>query len=99
MSAHSNDPGCSHIGQITAVPPAGRVCDQCVAKGDTWVHLRTCLSCGRVGCCDQSKNQHATKHYQETSHPLIQSMEPGEDWIYCYVDDVGMEPPPNFRKR
>lgn len=99
MSATSNEPGCSHIGHINAVPPAGRVCDQCVAMGDQWVHLRTCLSCGRVGCCDQSKNQHATKHYQQTSHPLIQSMEPGEDWIYCYVDDVGMEPPRGFRKK
>jgi uncharacterized UBP type Zn finger protein len=59
--------------------------------GDSWVHLRSCLSCGRVGCCDESKNQHATKHYYETTHPAIQSLEPGEHWRYCYADDLFRE--------
>ena len=64
-----------------------------MATGDTWVHLRLCLACGFVGCCDSSPNQHATEHFEEAGHPLIQSFERGEDWIWCYVDDsVVMEP-------
>jgi uncharacterized UBP type Zn finger protein len=59
--------------------------------GDTWVHLRACLSCGTVGCCDQSKNRHATKHYHDTGHPLIQSIGSDDRWIYCYVDEVMMD--------
>jgi uncharacterized UBP type Zn finger protein len=66
---------------------ASRVCDECIATGDTWVHLRTCLHCGHVGCCDDSKNRHATGHYRHTGHAVIQSAEPGEDWRWCYVDD------------
>jgi len=66
--------------------------------GDRWVHLRTCLVCGQVGGCDESKNTHATKHFRETGHPLIQSLEPGEDWVYCYEDDIAMEPPPELRR-
>ena len=56
--------------------------------GDSWVHLRLCLSCGHVGCCDSSKNKHATKHFHRTKHPIIQSFEPGEDWRWCYVDEI-----------
>lgn len=63
-------------------------------SGDRWVHLRLCLECGHVGCCDSSPNRHATKHHHATDHPLIQSFEPGEDWIYCYVDDVAMRSSP-----
>jgi len=74
------------------VAPISTVCDECVAKGDSWVHLRACLRCGHVGCCDQSKNKHATRHYRATQHPLIRSLERGEDWIYCYVDRVMMLP-------
>jgi uncharacterized UBP type Zn finger protein len=59
--------------------------------GDTWVHLRECLTCGHIGCCDSSKNKHATKHFHATEHPLVQSFQPGEDWIWCYVDQVVME--------
>jgi uncharacterized UBP type Zn finger protein len=87
-----SNPYCRHIDTITRVAPTSRVCDECVAMGDTWVHLRACISCGHVGCCDASKNKHATKHYRTTAHPLIQTIERGEDWIYCYVDDVAMEP-------
>lgn len=65
-----------------------RVCEDCVKIGDTWVHLRLCLECGHVGCCDSSKNKHATKHFHATNHPIVQSIEPGEDWRWCYIDEV-----------
>ena len=84
-------PECSHIASVVVVEPASDVCDECVALGDSWVHLRACLSCGHVGCCDQSKNKHATRHFRSSGHPLIQSLEPGEDWLYCYVDHLMME--------
>ena len=67
--------------------PAGRGCRECLAMGDVWVHLRTCLHCGHVGCCDASKNKHATGHFHFTGHAVIQSAEPGEDWRWCYVDN------------
>ena len=57
--------------------------------GDTWVHLRLCRTCGHVGCCDDSKNKHATKHYRALEHPVIRSFQPGEDWTWCYIDEVG----------
>lgn len=63
-------------------------CEECVKMGDTWVHLRECLVCGHVGCCDSSKNKHATKHFHSTSHPVMRSVEPGERWGWCYVDDA-----------
>ena len=66
-------------------------CEECLATGDSWVHLRLCLECGHVGCCDDSKNKHATKHYRATSHPVIRSFEPGERWRYCYPDDLFVE--------
>ena len=62
--------------------------------GDTWIHLRLCLTCGHVGCCDSSKNKHATKHFHATGHPLIESYEPGEDWAWCYIDEVVLQPIP-----
>ncbi len=83
---------CQHISSVVVVEPTSEVCDQCVALGDRWVHLRACLSCGQVGCCDQSKNKHATKHYRASGHPVIQSIEPGEDWVYCYIDHLMAEP-------
>ena len=91
-AARHQPPVCPHLELVRPVPAAGTVCDRCVAMGDEWVHLRACLSCGRVGCCDESKNKHATKHYHETGHPLAQSIEPGEDWVYCFVDEVAMLP-------
>jgi uncharacterized UBP type Zn finger protein len=84
---------CTHMDQIADVrpdPPDG--CGECMQIGDTWVHLRLCLSCGAVRCCDSSKNKHATRHFHESGHPLVQSFQPGEDWIWCYVDELAMEP-------
>ena len=63
------------------------VCPECIEMGDTWVHLRMCTDCGHVGCCDSSKNKHATKHFHKTKHPVIRSIEPGEHWTWCYVDE------------
>jgi uncharacterized UBP type Zn finger protein len=84
---------CSHMEQITeAEPQTPTGCTDCLALGDSWVHLRLCLACGYVGCCDSSPNQHASAHFAETKHPLIQSFERGEDWIWCFVDDVVIEP-------
>jgi len=82
------DETCSHINQIHKVTPSGNGCEECLKLGETWVHLRLCEVCGYVGCCDQSKNKHATKHYHLTRHPIIKSFEPGEDWGYCFVDDL-----------
>ncbi len=79
---------CAHLEQIRLTEPKKHVCEDCVKTGDTWVHLRMCLQCGHIGCCDSSKNRHATKHFQATQHPLIRSAEPGENWIWCYVDEV-----------
>ena len=83
---------CTHLDQIREVKSNTDGCQECLQTGDSWVHLRLCLSCGHVGCCDESKNRHATKHFQVTEHPLIQSDEAGEDWIWCYVDELWMEP-------
>ncbi len=77
---------CVHRDQIQAVTPGTRGCEECLSLGDDWVHLRLCLTCGHVGCCDSSKNKHARKHYQHTRHPIIQSYEPGEHWRWCYAD-------------
>lgn len=77
---------CEHANQIRDVTPSAEGCEDCLRMGDTWVHLRICLSCGHVGCCDNSKNKHATKHFKATGHPIVRSLEPGESWIWCYVD-------------
>jgi uncharacterized UBP type Zn finger protein len=81
-----NNSTCTHIAQIQSVTPSAQGCEECLAMGDFWVHLRECLICGHVGCCDSSKNQHATKHFQATGHPIVRSFEPGEDWRWCYID-------------
>ncbi len=83
---------CTHLNQIRDVTPSAQGCEDCLKTGDTWVHLRECLVCGHVGCCDSSKNKHATRHFSVTGHPIMQSFEPGENWIYCFVDQVIMEP-------
>jgi uncharacterized UBP type Zn finger protein len=80
--------GCIHFDQIQDVTPDSDVCEACVALGDTWVNLRLCMTCGQVGCCDDSKNTHARKHSMATMHPVIMSYKPGEDWLWCYVDEV-----------
>ncbi|MEK7322717.1 MAG: UBP-type zinc finger domain-containing protein [Pseudomonadota bacterium] len=79
---------CAHLDQIKITHTEKNFCDDCIKTGDSWVHLRLCLSCGHVGCCDSSPNRHATKHFQITRHPLIRSAEPGEAWIWCYVDEI-----------
>jgi len=85
-------PTCSHLNQveITQLPEAVDGCEDCLRDGGVWLHLRICLTCGHVGCCDDSPSRHASQHARDTSHPLIRSLEPGEDWSYCYVDDLGM---------
>jgi len=79
---------CDHAGQAQILETEIRVCEDCVKTGDRWVHLRLCLVCGHVGCCDSSKNRHATGHFRETGHPLVRSIEPGERWVWCYVDEL-----------
>ena len=79
---------CDHLARSHPVAPKSSGCEECLLLGDDWVHLRLCLSCGHVGCCDESKNKHATKHYRATRHPVIQSFEPGESWRWCYVDEL-----------
>jgi uncharacterized UBP type Zn finger protein len=80
--------GCSHVKQIKFTKTVVHVCEDCVKIGDEWVHLRLCMECGHVGCCDSSKNKHATKHFYKTKHPIMRSIEPGESWTWCYVDEV-----------
>jgi uncharacterized UBP type Zn finger protein len=79
---------CEHLENIQFTSTDKHVCEDCVKTGDSWVHLRLCLQCGHVGCCDSSKNKHATRHYRESRHPLIRSIEPGEQWVWCYVDQT-----------
>jgi monovalent cation:H+ antiporter-2, CPA2 family len=79
---------CSHIKQIRRVYPSAAGCEECLRNGDDWVHLRICLVCGHVGCCDSSKNKHATSHFHETEHSVMKSMERGENWAWCYVDET-----------
>jgi uncharacterized UBP type Zn finger protein len=79
---------CTHINQIVFASTGKHVCEECVKRGESWVHLRLCLECGNVGCCDSSKNKHARKHSRQTRHPLVRSIEPGEAWIWCFVDEI-----------
>jgi uncharacterized UBP type Zn finger protein len=81
---------CTHLDTIEHLegPPDPAVCPDCVATGSSWVHLRRCTQCGHVGCCDDSPNRHATAHNTATGHPIIRSVEPGEDWLWCYVDEL-----------
>jgi uncharacterized UBP type Zn finger protein len=84
---------CEHAVELKPVPPRAKGCEECLATGSSWVHLRLCLGCGHVGCCDSSPGQHATKHFQKTSHPVIASFEPGERWAWCYVDLAELDVP------
>jgi uncharacterized UBP type Zn finger protein len=79
---------CTHLDQIRDVSPNTNGCEECLATGGRWVHLRMCLTCGHVGCCDSSPGHHATKHFHKTNHPIIQSIEPGESWRWCNVDQM-----------
>jgi uncharacterized UBP type Zn finger protein len=83
---------CTHLDSILEVTPNTDGCEECLAIDGWWVHLRLCLACGHVGCCDSSPNRHASKHAGVEGHPVVQSLEPGEDWLWCYVDEVMMEP-------
>jgi uncharacterized UBP type Zn finger protein len=82
---------CEHLDALSsrrrAVSPSGPGCQECLASGDGWVHLRLCLACGHVGCCDDSPNRHASRHFAETQHPVIKSFEPGETWAWCFEDE------------
>jgi monovalent cation:H+ antiporter-2, CPA2 family len=88
LKSHISAARCPHLAQTHAVLPSASGCEECLKMGDTWVHLRICMTCGHVGCCDSSKNKHATKHYHSTTHPIVRSLEPGEDWGWCYEDEV-----------
>jgi diadenylate cyclase len=79
---------CTHADHLRPVAPRSDGCEECLRTGDDWVHLRLCLTCGHVGCCDDSKNKHATAHFHSTGHPVIESLEPGENWRWCYVDET-----------
>ena len=81
---------CTHLDEIHAdiAPSSTEGCSECLRTGGRWVHLRMCMTCGEVGCCDSSPNQHASKHAAATTHPIIRSREPGEDWLYCYPDEL-----------
>jgi len=83
---------CSHLDHVhvTRLPDAVDGCEECLAAGTPWFHLRICLECGRVGCCDSSPNRHASKHANDAGHPIMRSLEPGEDWSWCFVDEVAM---------
>ena len=82
---------CSHLDNIrvTALPAPIEGCEECLKLGSSWVHLRMCMTCGKIGCCDSSPNRHASGHAREASHPIVRSAEPGEDWCWCFLDEVG----------
>lgn len=86
----TEDPACGHLDQVQYLAPDGEIagCPQCMAVGDTWVHLRMCQKCGQIGCCDSSPNRHATAHFRESGHPIVRSVQPGEDWSWCYEDEL-----------
>jgi uncharacterized UBP type Zn finger protein len=82
---------CTHLDEIRDVKPSAPGCEECLKMGARWVHLRMCMICGHVGCCDSSPNKHATKHFHATQHPIMRSVEPREDWGWCYVDEVELD--------
>jgi uncharacterized UBP type Zn finger protein len=88
-------PTCTHLDtvEVLELPESVDGCQECLATGGKWLHLRICLECGHVGCCDDSPGKHATAHATGDSHPIIRSLEPGEDWSWCYVDEVAMRIP------
>jgi hypothetical protein len=84
---------CTHLDtvKVTALPAEIEGCEECLKTGGWWVHLRMCEECGHIGCCDNSPNKHATAHFHGTGHPIIRSAEPGENWSWCYVDEIAFE--------
>lgn len=89
--------GCSHLDtvRVTELPEPLAGCEDCLAIGGRWVHLRMCLGCGKVGCCDNSPHRHATAHFRASGHPLVRSAEPGEDWAWCYEDEMPLSLAPS----
>ena len=87
------DATCEHLDQVQDVTPSANGCEDCLASGGSWVHLRICMTCGHVGCCDSSPNRHATAHWHANQHPLIRSFEPGENWWWCYPEELFFEVP------
>ena len=83
---------CTHTDRIKLTELPGEIagCADCLAIGGSWVHLRMCMSCGKIGCCDSSPNRHATRHANESGHPIIRSAEPGENWSWCYIDNLAL---------
>lgn len=90
---------CAHLDQIRNVSPSAQGCEECLKIGSRLVHLRECQICGHIGCCDSSSNTHATKHFHATQHPIVQSFESGEDWLWCYTDETFIEPDDLTRSR
>jgi hypothetical protein len=90
-------PSCSHLDQIriTTLPASIAGCEECLKIGSSWVHLRMCMTCGKIGCCDSSPNRHASRHAREAAHPIVRSAQPGEDWSWCFVDEVAFVVEPN----
>jgi len=82
---------CTHLDTIQPVTPSADYCEECLKIGSDWVHLRLCLTCGHVDCCDSSRHKHATKHFHRSKHPIVQSLAPSEGWKWCYVDEVLIE--------
>lgn len=87
------DVPCEHLEQVKEVEPSAAGCEDCLRMGGQWVHLRLCLTCGHVGCCDSSPHRHATAHWHASGHPVIRSFEPGEEWMWCYPDELFFETP------
>jgi uncharacterized UBP type Zn finger protein len=87
-----SEAACTHLDEVEVLELPAEVdgCEDCLREGGKWLHLRICLTCGHVGCCDNSPGRHATAHHHATTHPIIRSLEPGEDWSWCYVDEVAM---------
>ena len=79
---------CAHLDQVRDIAPRTEGCEECLATGGRWVHLRMCRTCGHVGCCDSSPGRHATGHFRESGHPIMRSIEPGESWSWCYADEA-----------
>jgi hypothetical protein len=91
---------CTHLDQIRhVIPQTPRGCEECLKNGGQWVHLRLCLECGHVGCCDSSPNKHATRHFHHTQHAIMQSFEPGETWGWCYLDEIQLDHPSQLARR
>ena len=88
---------CQHLNGVEPAPPRTQGCEECLKSGAAWVHLRLCLGCGHVGCCDSSPGRHATRHFQKAGHPVVASFEPGERWAWCFIDDTELPLPKDVK--